>query len=222
MVLGLVPLLLSLALTLKVGTMLQLNHAGRHDLAAGHYADAADSFDATRFANAFEPWVATYDAGTALYLKGEFAEARDRLRRSLADVPAQQECRVRINLALTDEAMGDAAVADGDVAAARTAWEEGRAVLAANDCTSPTGDQGRTAATIDTRLAGKVAATPGDTEESTVPPPDPTTAQSLERRNERAAQVRQREEERRERRRVQRDHHHPDQAPDIEEPVYQW
>jgi tetratricopeptide (TPR) repeat protein len=133
-VLGLLPLSLALLLVLKVAIMLHLNSRGRDDYGAGRYTGAAAAFESTLFVNVLESWVAPYDLGTARYRQGEFASARAQLEDALALAPAAEECRVRINLALADEALGDAAVADGDVSTARADWAAGHAVLTQGGC----------------------------------------------------------------------------------------
>ena len=215
--LGVAPALVALALVLKVGTMVYLNHSGRDDLAAGRLVPAADAFAQTERFNLLEPWVAHYDAGTVLFRQAEYAQARDRFETALRSVPAAQECRVRINLALTQEALGDAALADGDPVAAREAWTEGIDALAATGCADPTASAlERTAAGVVERLRGKLATTSPSTD---LPPTSPpVTADELDRRNQRAQEQRHRDQQ-----------HHQDEADQdqgqdqpSEAPDYQW
>ena len=213
--LGLAPALVALALMLKVGSMLYLNHSGRDDLAAGRLEPAAAAFDQTQRFNLIEPWVAPYDLGTALYRQAEYAQARDRFEAALRTVPAAEECRVRINLALAQEALGDAALADGDPAAARKAWTEGLDTLQATGCAgpTPTSDRERTAAGVAERVRGKLSTTSAPTQ--TTPAPAPVAADDLDRRNQRAQEQRHRKERRQDQ--AEQDPGRPGEAPD-----YQW
>lgn len=189
--LGVAPLVLALLLVVKVATMLSLSDSGRDDYAGGHYADAAGAFDSLLPGNVIEPWVAPYDLGTTRFQQGDYAAARQQLADALPLAPPEQECRVRTNLALADEALGDAALADGDVTAARTRWSSARGVLAAAGCT----DEAASAAVrVDGRLAGKLTGAQVDPAEAPAPEGAETT---LEERNARAEQRHRREEQRR-------------------------
>ena len=151
--------------------MLHLNSDGRDAYEAGDFTSAAAAFESTLTGNVLERWVAPYDLGTAEYRQDDFGAARRHLEEALALAPAEEECRVRINLALADEALGDAAVADGDVTSARDHWATGRAVLAEGGCTGRrrrhahqslrppvAGSSGQvlTAIAVDSRLADKL------------------------------------------------------------------
>lgn len=155
---GLLPLGLALLLVLKVATMLYLNSTGRDDYAGNRLAAAAGAFETTLLGNVLESWVAPYDLGTTHYRQGDFDQARERLEEALALAPPPEQCRVRINLALADEALGDAALADGEVATARSRWRLARDVLAAGGCTQ----------------AGQATGTEGGTEAGTEAGTDPT------------------------------------------------
>lgn len=132
--LGLLPLLLALAFAAKVAVMLVHDDAGRTAYAAEGYADARGSFAANATLNHLEPWVSPYDEGTARYRLGDFAGAVGAFTTALATVPPEEECRVRINLGLAHESVGDAAVAGGDREAARRSWRAGARALADGGC----------------------------------------------------------------------------------------
>ncbi len=134
LLLGLLPLLLALAFAAKVAVMLVHDDAGRTAYAAEGYADARGSFAANATLNHLEPWVSPYDEGTARYRLGDFAGAVGAFTTALATVPPEEECRVRINLGLAHESVGDAAVAGGDREAARRSWRAGARALADGGC----------------------------------------------------------------------------------------
>lgn len=192
MVLGLLPLLAALLPSAKVAVMVQQNHAGRAALSDDRFDEAARAFGFTGLVNVFEPWVAPYDRGTTDYLRGEYDDARRLLEDALTDVPPAEQCRVRINLALTHEALGDAARADGDLEQARAGWAQGRDVLAAGGCAEPAQDDAD-ATSVDRRLTKKLADTEEVRPEEEKPPPPPEDdqeADSLDERNQRGETVR--------------------------------
>jgi len=160
---GLLPALVLLLLAGRVGVMLRADAAGRSAYGSGEYADAHDRFDANRSLNVLEPWKAPFNAGAALYRDRELDGAVDAFEAALAAGPGEDECTVRIDLALTHEAIGDAAAEAEDVPAARAAWTSGREQLAAGDCPTDAGrgpEQSELAATVDARLAGKLGDPP--------------------------------------------------------------
>lgn len=66
------------------------------------------------FANFLEPHKAPFAAGDALALRGDYAGARTAFEAALAGAPPADECRVRANLALSIERLGDAGPAGPD------------------------------------------------------------------------------------------------------------
>ena len=93
--------------------------------------------------NLMERWVAPYDAGIARYRLTDFAGAVDSFQDALATVPTEHACEVRINLALSQESVGDAAMAGGEAATAGDAWRAGVATLARGGCLDATTQHGR-------------------------------------------------------------------------------
>ncbi len=162
---GVLPLLLCVALALKVGVMLAHDRAGRDALADGAAARARDSFAANRSLNLLQPWVAPYDEGVARFTLGDHGGAVVSFEAALADAPSQEQCRVRVNLALSLEAVGDQAATAGGAAGdpagdaggqdlhqvAQRSWQRARDTLAGGDCVEP----GSTAAAVDARLREK-------------------------------------------------------------------
>ena len=131
---GLLPLLLAVAFAGKVAVMLVADDAGRTSYAAGDFEEARASFATNALLNVLEPWVSPYDEGTARYRLDDFAGAVRLLAEALETVPPEEECRVRINLALAHESLGDAAVAGGDLETARGQWRAGATVLREGGC----------------------------------------------------------------------------------------
>ena len=131
---GLLPLLLALAFAGKVAVMLAYDHAGRTAYTAGGYADARGSFAANATLNHLESWISPYDEGTARYRLDDFPGAVAALTAALRTVPPEEECRVRINLSLAHESVGDAAVAGGEREDARRSWRTAARTLTEGGC----------------------------------------------------------------------------------------
>lgn len=209
LVLGLLPLLVALALCVKVGVMLGLDDRGRSAFADGEFERAGEAFAANGWLNVFEPWVSPFDEGTADYRLADFATARDLLEEALLVVPDEQECLVRINLSLTHEALGDAGLADGRRDLAEAFWREGLAVLDAGGCRDRDADtdtdadsaartEAVAARTVATRLAEKLAERASAADDPQPEDADPPTLEELEQRNEEAQEQRRKNEETRE------------------------
>lgn len=171
---GLLPALLALALAVKVGLMLRTDAAGRDAYDRGDRDGAAAEFHDNRTLNWFEPWVAPFDEGAAWHADGDPARAISLYEKALEDVPVAEECTVRINLALAHEAVGDAALADGDDEGAATEWEAGLEALRAADCPTDAGrgeEQSEDAAAVEERLEDKLQ----EQQQQQQPEPPPET-----------------------------------------------
>ncbi len=206
---GLLPLLLALAFTAKVAVMLAHDSAGRGAYAAQRYADARDSFAANGTLNHLESWVSPYDEGTARYRVADFSGAVRSLVDALASAPPEEECRVRINLGLAHEAVGDAAAAGGDREAARESWVAGVRALADGGCLELTSSdlqrvdeeaslrsRVRAAVAVDRRLDDKLRQQADDPSSTAEESEAERAADRLEQRNQQA------EKDRRERRQL--------------------
>lgn len=134
LVAGLLPLVLALLFALKVVLMLGNASSGRAALEVGAPERALGAYAANGTLNVLEPWVAPYDEGVARYGVEDYAGAVELFTRALDDVPPAQECTVRINLALSREALGDAAVDDGRADDAAAQFAEGTRVLVDGGC----------------------------------------------------------------------------------------
>jgi hypothetical protein len=156
---GLLPLLLVLLFSAKIALMLSHDHDGRGAFDGGRYDDAAAAFSGNRSVNVFESWVAAFDEGAARFADGDADGAVTAYRAALADVPTEEECTVRINLALAEEAIGDAKIKMPDRDAALAAWQAGVKALEDGDCPTHSGrgeDQTADAQAVDERLKQKI------------------------------------------------------------------
>ena len=122
------------------------NLLGRQDYEAVRYPQAAAQFQAQqRWTGFAEPWKAWFNSGTAEYRAEQYFRATEDLRVALVAVPVAEpldgapaetkdpqapECRVRTNLSLAIEAMGDEAVEVDDHGMAAAHFAEARQVMA--------------------------------------------------------------------------------------------
>lgn len=191
---GALPAVLVLAYLLKVTLMLSHNGDGRDRFAQESYGAAADELEANQSLDLFEPWVTAFDEGAARHAAGQLDTAIALYSDALADVPAEQECTVRINLALAHEAAGGALMTQKrpDRAAAEKSWQAGVDALAAGGCPedSPGGaDQTADAKAVDDRLQKLLDQQPEKENDKKEPEkedePEPPTPEEnqLERRN---------------------------------------
>ncbi|UMG93450.1 hypothetical protein [Nocardioides sp. TF02-7] len=213
LLLGVLPALLAVAFAVKVGVMLDHDRDGRGLFGDGDHAAAAAEFGANDRLNLLEPWVARFDEGAALHADGRPEEAIGRYEAALADVPVEEECTVRINLALAHETLGDAAAADEQGAAtAAEHWQAGIDVLAEGGCPEESGrgeEQTADAAEVDRRLREKLQQQEQEERERNRDPQDQRDRQrdrqqEREERERQQREQRQQEREQRERERKER------------------
>ncbi|GHJ58706.1 hypothetical protein NOK12_12240 [Nocardioides sp. OK12] len=227
LVAGLLPLLLAVALVVKVALMVGYDRGGRAAYAEESFREARSSFAANAVLNWFEPWVAPYDEGLARYRLEDHDGAVRLYRLALVEAPATEQCRVRVNLALALEARGDRASAEGRPDDARVEWTEALSALDAGRCLdlSEASRPADVAAAqiVDDRVRGKMAEETTDPplepepprEEPEPPPPTSEQLAQLEEQNQKAQERRREEQERRE------DRQRPT-PPEGEPPVYEW
>jgi tetratricopeptide (TPR) repeat protein len=157
---GLLPLLLALVLTVLVGRMALLQHRANTAYAEGRFPDAAHAYRGAGRFTPFEDWIAAFDAGAARHAGGDYAAAVEDYRAALASgVPRREECTVRINLALADEAIGDAAAKADKLDDADEAYRSGIAALEDGGCPHDAGrgeQQTKDAKAVDERLRRKL------------------------------------------------------------------
>lgn len=156
---GLLPLLLSLLFFGKVALMLNAQAAGDDAYGSDSFGKAAGKFAKNQKLNVMEPWIASFNEGAARQQEEKYDDALGRYDDALEDVPDDQECVVRTNMALAHEAIGDAALEGGKKPDAIAAWQEGIAVMGEADCpTDAAGgdEQTEKAAAVDARLRQKL------------------------------------------------------------------
>jgi tetratricopeptide (TPR) repeat protein len=207
-VVAILPSLLLLLLSTRIVVLLVQESRGLESYAAGRYAESRDQFAANRILNPVERWVAPFNEGDARYRQEDFAGAVEAFALSLQLAPLERECDVRINLALSHEAIGDRALQSGTRLEAEDAWGEGRAVLAG--CLELVDDDpaaiqerrdGVVARKVDARLLRKLGGDDAKVEANDeVPPPDEATEEkvrTIEQRSRQAFERRQRHQQRR-------------------------
>lgn len=139
--------------------------------------------------NVVERFRAAFAVGDAYVLSGHFALARPWFEEAMLLVPkgGLDECKVRVNLGLTYEALGDEAAATGRSERARQFYDKARATTQARPpfCDAPegegTGQQLRdTEARVEAKTRPDAASEPqpGETSPPTTPQPTPTPTPS--------------------------------------------
>lgn len=160
---GVVPLVIAVAFFVKVVVMTHHDHAGQTAWDERDGATSLQQYAANGSVNVLERWLAPYDAGDAAFLLTDYDRAVRYYTTALDSVPHEHECTVRINLALADEKIGDAAAGGGDREAAEKAWKDGIATLDAGRCPTHAGQgkrQSKDAATVKKRLEDKLKTPP--------------------------------------------------------------
>lgn len=156
-----VPVLLALLTTAKIFSLGVLGNTAAEGFKRGDSASVASAASALAIANIFEPHKALFAAGDALVLEEDYAGARARFEEALAAAPESDDCRIRVNLVLAIEALGDSALASGDSSEAAQLYAEGLAVIkeAPPDCIpgspSAQGSEGEKLNRADSRLKQK-------------------------------------------------------------------
>ncbi|GAB3863905.1 hypothetical protein GCM10028801_32320 [Nocardioides maradonensis] len=156
---GILPALAALLFAAMVLRFLAVQHSGNNAYDDGHYLDAAGHYRSAGHLNPFQDWLAAFDAGAARHVDGEYDAAIRAYREALGlGVPHQDECTVRINLALAEEAIGDAATRAKRLDAANDAYRAGISALEDGHCPIDSGrgaQQTKDAKAVDDRLHKK-------------------------------------------------------------------
>jgi tetratricopeptide (TPR) repeat protein len=79
--------------------------------------------------NILEPHKALFAAGDALVLEQDYAGARSRFEEALAAAPMTDDCKIRVNLVLSIEALGDSGLDAGDKDQSVQLYREGLTVI---------------------------------------------------------------------------------------------
>jgi hypothetical protein len=167
---GLVPLTLTLLFVAKVVLMTWHDADARSAFDEGRTDDAVAEYQANGRANVLEPWVAHYGEGTARVAGLDYTAAIPDLEAAVREVPSDQECRVRVNLAMALEGAG---VETGmSRVGAIKGWARAREILADGGCLD---DEvtGKAARTVDRRLQELITEVLA-AEPSEEPTPEPT------------------------------------------------
>lgn len=209
---GLLPSLAALVVAAGLLLTLARNEAGLAAYHDGRYEPARDHFGANRWLAAVEPWVAPFNEGDAHFRLDDYDAALDAYRAALRAVPAEHECRVRLNIALTRERLGDA-VREAGSTAAEDAWRDARSALAAGRCTERLVEAApevtEEARTTDERLASKILDSLAARERERRARLDPVQRDRIARQERQDERAQQRDEQRRDR---------PPPQPDLQEP----
>lgn len=156
-----VPVLLMLLIAAKAFSLGVLGNSAADGFDRGDSAAVASAASGLAIANIFEPHKAFFAAGDALVLKKDYAGARGRFEEALAAAPASDSCRIRVNLVLTIEALGDSELETGDSIEAARLYAEGLVVIkeAPPECFSESpsaqGNEGEKLNRADARLKEK-------------------------------------------------------------------
>lgn len=141
---GSLPLVLvALAFSAKVLSMYAFAYASASAYAYGDYPGTTAAARGQEPANWFEPYKAPFNVGVGLTSSGDLAGGRAAFEQALELAVGLEQCAVRVNLAITIERAGDAAAGAGDLAAARSAWQEALLVMEAapEGCRTPRADE---------------------------------------------------------------------------------
>jgi tetratricopeptide (TPR) repeat protein len=132
LLLGSIPFALAgLILAVKLVSLSVVAGVAIDSYESGSFESSADAAGELLTWNAFEPWVAHFDRGTARAGAGLYNEAVDDLERAFAEAPDEKKCDVAVNLSLSWELLGDSYLEQGQFAGAQRLYETARAVIAA-------------------------------------------------------------------------------------------
>ncbi|MCR1159924.1 hypothetical protein NEK97_00450 [Paenarthrobacter sp. UW852] len=175
------PVLLVLAVAAKLLSVGLLGSAAGELFRNGQHDELARAASWLGVANMVEPYKAPFASGDAHVLAGEFAAARTDFEAALHAGTGDDECKVRVNLVLSIEKLGDAAADRGTAArlfkealdAANAAPEKCREAGSAN-----ADGEGSTLDSAASRLAGKIQGTDGKAGDAPTAPDKATEPQA--------------------------------------------
>lgn len=212
-------LLLLLLFAGKAISMVAVNESGRDAYAAEDPGGAVQNFDRLHTVNLFQRWVAPFNSGTARTAAGELTPARADLMLALEQAPEAKQCVVAVNLALTLEASGDEAQANGQAEDARAFWTQAIDLLTEHGCdTDP--EAGEESTETRERIEQKIEQSQGgegedgeqSEEEPEQEPDDPQDSEQKER------EVEKRNREAQQDRQSDKDFEKRDDQPDVDRP----
>jgi tetratricopeptide (TPR) repeat protein len=196
---GVLPSLLLLLVSARLLMVAVDQDAGVAAYAAGEHASAQERFARNGLLNPLEPWIAPFNEGDALFRLADYRGAVASFTAALSEAPAERECDVANNLALSHEALGDRASRRGELAAALASWQRGRDAL--ERCLSPEApgseETRATSRVIEARLEDKIGPQVEVEADVPVPSDDETKAKidAVEQRNQLARERRERRTE---------------------------
>lgn len=177
------PAIGALAVAAKLLSVGFLGGSASAAFETGNATDAGTAAAWLNVANVLEPHKAPFASGDALALAGDFAGARSDFEAALAAHPGTDECAVRVNLALSIEKLGDAAVS-ADTAKAAGLYGEALGVIesAPQACHTEgpanSNGEGDELAAAGERLRQKQASGSGGNAKQTPPPEQPSAPES--------------------------------------------
>ena len=102
------PAAVVLAASVKLLSLAPLGAAAEDAFGDGNAPALAAAADWLGILNLVEPYKADFARGDAYALRGDFEAARTSFERALRGAPESDGCRIRVNLALSIEKLGDA------------------------------------------------------------------------------------------------------------------
>lgn len=126
------PALLALAVAAKLLSVGALGGYAAQAFESADHDGAAKAASWLQVANLLEPHKAYFASGDAHVLAGDFTAARKDFEVALDAGASQDECQVRVNLVLSIEKLGDAAIAAGSKPTAATLFREALDVVEAS------------------------------------------------------------------------------------------
>ncbi|UKA48020.1 hypothetical protein LFT48_11050 [Arthrobacter sp. FW305-123] len=199
------PALLALAVAAKLLSVAVLGTAATNSFEAGEQEGAARAAAGLQIVNILEPHKGLFASGDARVLAGDFAAARRDFESALAAGAGNDECKVRVNLVLSIEKLGDEA---GEPAAAARLFNEAKATaegappLCRTESPANSAGEGKSLDAAEDRLKGKIAAAeapdrPSTSKQSTQPqPPNQEQLQQLQESAQQAQRERSEGQER--------------------------
>lgn len=132
LMLGSLPLLLVVLLVaIKLLSLPVLASQGAQSFAKNDGDGVGRAAQGMGVLNIVEGWKAPFALGDAYVLRGDFGAARTQFLKALEGVSAKESCKVRVNLVLSVEKLGDAKSEAKDTAGADAFYKEGTDIIQA-------------------------------------------------------------------------------------------
>lgn len=196
------PALLALDVAAKLLSVGALGGYAAHAFGTDDQDGAARAASWLQVANLFEPHKAYFASGDAHVLAGDFSAARKDFEAALDAGADTDECRVRVNLVLSVEKLGDAALSAGSKPTAATLFREALDVIesspaqCAQEGPGNSSGEGKALDSAADRLKAKIAADSGGTAEGEKQAKDSLSEQPQEQLQKLGESARQAQRER--------------------------